>query len=84
MSATARRPRSVAFVLAGIALGDYLVLLATVMLADPEWGPSLSGLEVGWIVAVLGALVATVVAWRLRTRANLEFGTSGPRRTRAT
>jgi hypothetical protein len=84
MSATARRPRSVALVLAVVALGDFLVLLATFMLADPEWGPSLTGNEVGWVVAALGALVATVVALRLRTRASLESGTSGPRRTRAT
>jgi hypothetical protein len=75
MSATARRPRSVALVLALVALGDFLVLLATFMLADPEWGPSLTGNEVGWIVAALGALVATVVAWRLRTSASVSTAT---------
>jgi len=75
MSATGRRPRSGALVLAVVALGDFLVLFATFMLADPEWGPSLTGNEVGWIVAALGALVATVVAWRLRTSASVSTAT---------
>ena len=64
MSATARRPRSVALVLAVVALGDFLVLFVTDLLA--EWGPSLAGHEVGLLVAALGALVATVAAWSLR------------------
>lgn len=65
MSSTARRPRSVVLVLAVVALGDFLVLFVTDLLADPEWGPSLGGHEVGLMVAVLGALAATVVAWSL-------------------
>lgn len=69
MNATARRPRSVALVLAVVALGDFLILFVTYLLADPEWGPSLAGHEVGLTVAALGALVATVIAWSLRMSA---------------
>lgn len=65
MSSTARGPRSVALVLAVVALGDFLVLFVTDLLADPEWGPSLVGHEVDLMVAALGALVATVVSWSL-------------------
>jgi hypothetical protein len=68
ISATAPGPRLMALVLAVVAVGDFLVLFVTYLLADPEWGPLLSGHEVGLMVAALGALVAIVLAWSLWNR----------------
>lgn len=72
LDATARRPRSIAMVLGIAALGALLLVRAPFLADDPEgWRMSFDGLAVGWLVGAVGAVIATVAAWRLRTQARL-------------
>jgi hypothetical protein len=68
MSATARRPWSVALILAVVALGALLLVESPSLADDPQgWRTPFDIFGFGWLVGAAGAVIATVAAWRLQT-----------------